>query len=71
MALLVSVTPAFTSICAVAMSWPTRASNTEASSIRAAPRPGVSLCAGTLTETILPSASTAISTVNGWKPVTS
>ena len=38
---------------------------------RSAPKPGVSLFSGTDTDTILPLPSTAISTLNGAKPVTS
>ena len=71
MAFEVSVTPAFTSICAVWISCPISASNTAASAIRSAPNPGVSLFSGTVTETIFPSASVSISTLKGWKPVTS
>ena len=41
------------------------------SAIRSAPKPGVSLFSGTDTDTILPLPSTAISTLNGAKPVTS
>ena len=41
------------------------------SAIRSAPKPGVSLFSGTVTDTILPLPSTAISTLNGAKPVTS
>ena len=41
------------------------------SAIRSAPKPGVSLFSGTDTDTILPASSSAISTLNGAKPVTS
>ena len=41
------------------------------SAIRSAPKPGVSLFSGTVTDAILPLPSTAISTLNGAKPVTS
>ena len=41
------------------------------SAIRSAPRPGVSLFSGTVTDTILPLPSSVISTLNGAKPVTS
>ena len=66
---LVSVTPLFTSTCAVARSSPTSAESASSVSI-SAPKPGVSLLFGALTEAILPPSFTSTYSVNLFMPFT-